>query len=87
MWTYASIEVVPPANDLISLDLHDVGEAKAQRIIHNRVNYHLTSHLSKKDTMKKMWDALTKLYQSDYQSQNMMLKDKLHSTRMSRERA
>jgi hypothetical protein len=30
-----------------------------------------------------MWDALTKLYQSDNQNRKMALRDKLHSTKMS----
>ena len=37
-----------------------------------------------KVTTKEMWDTLTRLYQTDYQSHKMMLKDKQHNTKMSK---
>lgn len=49
---YASTEVTPPTNDPISLYLHEVKEAKAQRIILDGVRHHLIPHLSGKDTAK-----------------------------------
>lgn len=72
--------MVPPLNDPIALDLHEVKEAKVQRIILDGVKDHLIPHLSDKDTVKKMWDVLTKLYRS----RTTLLKDKLHGTRMSK---
>lgn len=38
----------------------------------------------KKKVIKEMWDALTKIYQNNYQGRKMVLRDKLHNTRMSK---
>jgi hypothetical protein len=44
------------------LDLHEVKEARAQRILLDGVKDHLIPHLVEKKAAKEMWDALTKLY-------------------------
>jgi hypothetical protein len=84
LWAFASTTVTPPSSDPIALDLHEVKEAKAQRILLDGVKDHLIPHLAEKKTTKEMWDALTKLYQSDNQNRKMALRDKLHSTKMSK---
>lgn len=84
LWNFVNTTVVPPVYDPTELDLHEIKEAKAQRIILNGAKDHLRPHLLEKDTAKKIWDAFTKLYHDDYYSQNMTLKDKLHGTRMSK---
>jgi hypothetical protein len=45
------------------LDLHEVNEAKAQRIILYGVKDPLILHLAEKKTTKEMWDTLKKLYE------------------------
>ena len=57
IWQFVSITVVPPS-DPISLDLHEVKEARTQRILLDGVKDHLIPHLSEKTKTKKMWDAL-----------------------------
>ena len=73
-----------PASDPTTLDHHEVKEEMAQGIILDEIKGHLIPHLSQKNTAKRMWDALTKLYQSDNQNQERVLKDKLYNTRMSK---
>jgi hypothetical protein len=48
LWTHASTTVTPP-RDPISLDLHEVKEARAQRIILDGVKDHLIPHLAEKN--------------------------------------
>jgi hypothetical protein len=59
-------------------------DVKARRIIIDGVKDHIIPHLSGKKTTKDMWEALTKLYQSDNQSRKMLLREKLRSTKMAR---
>ena len=59
-------------------------EARAQRIILDRVRDHLIPHLAEKQTTKDMWDALKNLYEAKNENQKMALRDKLHSTRMAK---
>jgi hypothetical protein len=44
IWNYVSSVVVVPATDPVALDLHEVKEAKAQRIILDGVKDHLIPH-------------------------------------------
>jgi 2-phosphoglycerate kinase len=66
----------------IALDLHEVKEAKAQRLILDGVKDHLIPHLAEKKTTKEMWDALKNLYEAKNENRKMALKDKLHDTKM-----
>lgn len=79
--------VVSPNSNPISLDLHEFKEAKVQRIILDGVKDYLIPHLSKKDTSKSMLDTLTKVYYEDCQSCKMVLRDKLHTIKMSKEKS
>jgi hypothetical protein len=46
------------------LDLHEVKDAKAQRIILDGLNDHLIPHLDEKKTTQEMWDALKNLFEA-----------------------
>jgi hypothetical protein len=68
LWSYVSTVVPVPVHNPIALDLHEVKEARAQRILLDGVKDHLIPHPAENKTTKEMWDALTKLYQSDNQN-------------------
>ena len=57
LWPHVSIVVTVPSSDPIALDLHEVKEARAQRIILDIVKDHLIPHLAEKTTAKEMWDT------------------------------
>jgi hypothetical protein len=65
--------------------LHEVKEAKAQRIILDGVKDHLIPHLAKKKTTKEMWDALKNLFEVKNENRKMALKSKMHDTKMGKE--
>ena len=48
LWTFANTIVPVPSADPIALDVHEVKEARAQRIILDRVKDHLIPHLTEK---------------------------------------
>ena len=54
LWSFVSTIVVVPTTDPIALDLHEVKEAKGQRIILDGVKDHLIPHLAEKKTTYKM---------------------------------
>jgi hypothetical protein len=85
IYNYVSSVVAAPAADPISLDLHEVKEAKSQRIILDGVKDHLIPHLVEKTTAKEMWDALKNLFEAKNENQKMALKTKLHDTKMGKE--
>jgi len=62
LWSIINALVIPPILDPIALDLHEVKEARAQRIILDGVNDKLIPHSFEKKTTKEMWDMLTQLY-------------------------
>jgi hypothetical protein len=62
VWFYVNTVVPVPIHNPIALDLHEVKEARAHRILLDGVKDHLIPHLAEKKTTKEMWDALTKLY-------------------------
>jgi hypothetical protein len=64
IWNYVSSVVVTPTTNPIALDLHEVKEAKAQRIILDGVKDHLIPHLAEKKTTKEIWDALKNLFEA-----------------------
>jgi 2-phosphoglycerate kinase len=82
IWSFVNTIVVVPSVEPIDLDLHEVKEAKSQRIILDGVKDHLIPHLAEKKTTKEMWDALKNLYEVKNENQKMALKDKLHDTKM-----
>ena len=54
LWSFANTIVHVPASGPISLDVHEVREAKTQRIILDGVKDHLIPHLAKKKTANEM---------------------------------
>jgi hypothetical protein len=84
LWLFANTIMPVPALDPIDLDVHEVKESKAQRIILDGVRDHLIPHLAEKKTTKEMWDALKGLYEEKNENQKMDLCDKIHSSRMAK---
>jgi hypothetical protein len=84
LWAFVSTTVTVPSLDPIALDLHEVKEARAQRIILDGVKDHPIPHLAEKLTAKEMWDALINLYENKNENMKMALRDKLHNTRMAK---
>ena len=80
IYSYVISVVATPTADPIALDLHEVKEAKAWRIILDGVKDHLIPHLAEKKTAKEMWDALKNLFEVKNENRKMALKDKLHDT-------
>ena len=72
MWSFANTIVPIPASDPIALDVHEVNEAKTQRIILDKVKEHLIPHLAKKKMAKEMWDALKSLYEAKNGNRKML---------------
>ena len=84
LWAFVSTTVAPPAADPIALDIHEVKEARTQRLLLDGVRDHLIPHLAEKQTAKGMWDTLKSLYENKNENRKMALKDKLHGTKMVR---
>jgi hypothetical protein len=82
IYNYVNSVAAPPTTDPIALDLHEVKEAKALRIILDGVKDHLIPHLVKKTIAKEMWDALKNLFEAKNENRKMALKAKLHDTKM-----
>jgi hypothetical protein len=85
IYSYVSFVVAAPATDPVALDLHEVKEARAQRIILDGVKNHLIPHLAEKKTAKELWDALKNLFEAKNENRKMALKAKLHDTKMGKE--
>jgi hypothetical protein len=64
IWNYVSSVVMVFATDPIALDLHEVKDIEAQRIILDDVKDILIPHLDEKKTTKEMWDALKNLFEA-----------------------
>jgi hypothetical protein len=71
IWSFVSTIVVAPTADPIALDLHEVKEAKSQRLILDGVKDHLIPHLVEKKTAKEMWNALKNLYEAKNENRKM----------------
>jgi hypothetical protein len=82
LWLFANTIVPVPTLDPIALDVHEVREAKTQRIILDRVRDQLIPHLAEKKTASEMWVALKGLYEDKNENRKMDLWDKLHGARM-----
>jgi hypothetical protein len=85
IWNFVSSIVVVPMVDPVALDLHEVKEAKARRIILDGVKDHLIPHLVEKKTSKKMCDTLKNLFEVKNENRKNALKAKLHDTKMGKE--
>jgi hypothetical protein len=82
LWSFANTIVPIPASNPIALDVHEVREAKTQRIILDGVKDHLIPHLAEKKTSNEMWVALKGLCEAKNKNRKMALWDKLHGARM-----
>ena len=78
---FAKTTVTPPTNATL---LAEHNEKDARMLILDVVRDHIIPHLLGKKTAKEMWDALTKLYQSDNHYRKMVLRDQLRATKMSK---
>jgi hypothetical protein len=85
LWSFVNTIVPIAASNPIALDVHDVKEAKTQRIILDGVKDHLIPHLAEKKTTNEMWDVLKGLYEAKNENQKMALRNKLHGARMVKE--
>jgi hypothetical protein len=85
IWNYVSSVVVAPATNPVTLDLHEIKEAKAHRFILDGVKDHLILHLAEKKTTKEMHDAIKNLFEAKNENQKMALKAKLYDTKMGKE--
>jgi hypothetical protein len=54
LWLFVNTTVPIPTLDPIALDVHEVKEAKTQRVILDGVRDHLIPHLAEKNTTKEM---------------------------------
>ena len=82
LWTIVSTVVTPTASDPIALDIHEVKEAKAQRLILDGIRDHLIPHVAENKTAYETWNILKILYEAKNENQIMALKEKLQGTKM-----
>lgn len=76
--------IVTPPTVATQLAEHNKKDAKARILILDAVRDHIILQLSGKKSTKEMWEALTKLYQSDNHNKKMVMRDKLRVTKMFR---
>ena len=81
IWSFASIVMVKPTNK-DALEEQEALEARAQRVILDRVKDHLIPHLAEKKTAYDMWDVLKQLFEPKNKNRKMALKEKLHNVKM-----
>jgi hypothetical protein len=82
LWLFVNTVMPVLASDPIALDVHEMREAKTQRIILDGVRDHLIPHLAEKKITNEMWVALKGLYEAKNENRKMALWDKLHGARM-----
>jgi hypothetical protein len=87
IYSYVGSVVAAPVADPVALDLHEVKEARAQRIILDGVKDRLIPHLTEKKTAKEMWDALKNLFEAKNENRKMALRAKLHDTKMGKKKS
>ena len=76
--------VTPPAYDPIALDIHEVKEAKDQRLILDGIRDHLIPHVAENKNAYEMWNTLKGLYEAKNENRIMALKEKLQGTKMAK---
>ena len=74
-------DVLEPVDDA-DKEKHQKDTIRAKRIIANSIKDHLIPQVSSKKTPKKMFDALTRLYEGNNINQKMNLRTQLKNTRM-----
>ena len=85
LWTIVSTVVTPPPDtDHVALDMHEVKQDKAQRLILDGIRDHLIPHVAEKKTAYEMWNTLKGLYEAKNENRIMALKEKLQGTKMAK---
>jgi len=69
--------VDPITKNVVSKEAYDKNNIKAKRITLDVIKDHVIPHITRKDNVHDMWDALTILYQSSNENRNMVLREKL----------
>ena len=85
-YTIANPIVVPASNDAQALSAFNKKVIKARRIILDAVKDHVIPQISSKTRAYQMWDALTSLYQSSNENRKMVLREKLKSIKVAKQR-
>jgi hypothetical protein len=83
LWEFVEGTAVLPT-DPTQQPTHNKKDVKARIIIIDAVKDHIIPHMIGKNTAKDMWEALTKLYQSDNRRKMMLIREKLKSTKMAK---
>jgi hypothetical protein len=66
----------------VTKEKHKKNVVKAKRIIIDSIKYHLIPHVSSLTTPKKMFDALSRLYEGNNINKKMTLRTQLKSVKM-----
>jgi hypothetical protein len=82
IWNYVSYVVVDPKEEPVSLDLHEIKEAKYQRIILDGLKDPLIQHMSEKKTSYEKWEDSKNLFEAKNANRKMTLNDNLHDLNM-----
>lgn len=83
LWAIASQAIHVPRDATQAIE-HKLKDIRAKSIILDGVKNHIIPHITKKDSAYQMSLVLTKLYQSDNQNRNMVLREKLNSMKMNK---
>ena len=83
LWDIVEKAVTIPT-DAVPLVAYNKKNVRAKRIILDAVKDHIIPHVTGRKNAFEMWESLSKLYQSSNQNRKMVLREKLHSIKMSR---
>jgi murein L,D-transpeptidase YafK len=75
-------EEVPKPVDVVDKAKHQKDTIRAKIIIADSIKDHLIPYVSSKKTLKKMFDALNRLYEGNNINQKMNIRTQLKNTRM-----
>jgi hypothetical protein len=78
-------EVLPEPDDAAEKAKHQKDTIRAKIIIADSIKDHMIPYVSSKNTLKEMFDALTRLYEGKNINQKMNLRTQLKNTRMQKE--
>jgi hypothetical protein len=73
---------IPEPDDAAEKAKHQNDTIRAKRIIADSIKDHLIPYVSSKNTLKEMFDALTRLYEGKNINRKMNLRTQLKNTRM-----
>jgi hypothetical protein len=73
---------VPELDEAEQKTKHKKNEKKAKRIVSNSMKDHLIPHISKLQTTRKMYKALSRLYERKDISRNLTLRNQLRNMKM-----